>query len=62
MAEAAARDRPPFEVADVVRAYGEAFARNHVLTPEQAAVLRAILRCRTLELGGHLDVCVDCGH
>jgi Putative transposase/Transposase zinc-binding domain len=61
-AEKAARARPSVEVADVVRAYGEAFARSRALTPEQAAVLRAIARCRTAELGGHLDVCVDCGH
>ncbi len=25
-------------------------------------MLRAIMRCRTAALGGHLDVCVDCGH
>jgi hypothetical protein len=60
--ERVARDRPPFEIADVVRVHGEAFARSHVLTPEQAAVLRAVARCRTAALGGHLDVCVDCGH
>jgi hypothetical protein len=58
----AARRRPPFEIADVVRAHGEAFAQSHVLTPEQSAALRAIARCRTAELGGHLDVCLDCGH
>jgi len=32
------------------------------LTPEQSAVLRAIVRCRTAELGGHLHVCLACGH
>lgn len=35
--------------------------RSHVLTPDQHAVLRAIARCRTAELGGHLDVCTSCG-
>jgi Putative transposase/Transposase zinc-binding domain len=54
--------RPPFEIADIVRAYGAAFAENHRLTPEQAAVLRAVARCRTADLGGHLDVCRDCGY
>jgi predicted Zn-ribbon and HTH transcriptional regulator len=58
----AARRRLPFEIADVVRAHAEAFAQSHVLTPEQSAALRAIARCRTAELGGHLDVCVDCGY
>jgi len=36
--------------------------RTHVLLPEQHAVLRAIQRCRTAELGGHADVCDACGH
>ena len=54
--------RASIEIADVVRAHGDVFARGHALTPEQSAVLRAIRRCRTAELGGHLDVCVDCGH
>jgi hypothetical protein len=58
----AARARPAVEIADVVRAYGEALARSRTVTPEQAEALRAIARCRTAELGGHLDVCVDCGH
>jgi hypothetical protein len=61
-AEAAARARPSCEIADVVRGHGEAFARGRSLTLEQAAALRAIARCRTAALGGHLDVCVDCGH
>lgn len=54
--------RPALEIADIARAHGEAFARSHPLTPEQSAVLRAIVRCRTAALGGHLDVCHDCGH
>ena len=36
--------------------------RAHVLSPEQHAVLRAVARCRTPALGGHVDVCDDCGH
>jgi Putative transposase/Transposase zinc-binding domain len=57
-----ADDRPALEVADIVRAHGEAFVRAHVLTPDQHAVLRAIVRCRTAALGGHADVCDSCGH
>lgn len=57
-----ATDRPALEVADIVRAHGEAFVRAHVLMPEQHAVLRAIARCRTAALGGHVDVCSACGH
>jgi hypothetical protein len=57
-----AEGRPALEVADIVRAHGDAFVRAHVLTPDQHAVLRAIVRCRTAVLGGHADVCDSCGH
>jgi hypothetical protein len=57
-----ATDRLRLEVADIVRAHGEAFARAHVLLPEQHAVLRDIARCRTAALGGYVDVCAACGH
>lgn len=36
--------------------------RAHALSPDQHAVLRAIARCRTPALGGHVDVCNACGH
>jgi hypothetical protein len=56
--------RPPLEVADIVRAAGEAFIeRNrHWLPWKHIKVLRAIRRCRTAALGGHLDECLRCGH
>jgi Putative transposase/Transposase zinc-binding domain len=57
-----AKDRPALEVADIVGLHGEAFARAHVLSPDQHEVLRAIVRCRTAVLGGHVDVCDACGH
>jgi len=53
--------RPRLEVADIVRAHGDAFARAHALTPLQLDVLRDIARCRTAELGGHKEVCTACG-
>lgn len=45
-----------------MRDHGEAFLRAHIVTPAQHAVLRDIVRCRTAALGGHVDVCDDCGH
>jgi len=56
------RTRPALELADVVRAHGEAFAKSRILRPEERGALRAILQCRTAELGGHLDVCTACGY
>src|SRR5881296_4564591 len=53
--------RPRFEVADIVRTYGEAFRATHPVSPEQARVLRAIGQCRTAALGGHVEACETCG-
>jgi hypothetical protein len=50
------------ELSDIVRLHGEALRQRRVLTPEQHATLRAIERCRTAALGGHLDKCMRCGH
>jgi hypothetical protein len=50
------------ELADIVRSHGEAYRRSYALTPDQAAVLRDIGRCRTVALGGHLDVCDECAY
>src|SRR6202790_3280718 len=56
--------RPPLEVADLIRAAGDAFLeRNrHWLRWKHIKVLLAIRRCRTAALGGHLDECTHCGH
>ena len=56
--------RPPLEVADLIRSAGTAFLeRNrHWLSWKHVKVLRAIRRCRTAALGGHLDQCTRCGH
>jgi hypothetical protein len=57
-------DRPPLEVADLVRAAGDAFIERSRkwITGKHVKVLRAIARCRTAALGGHLDECTRCGH
>ena len=53
--------RPRLEVADVFRAFATSYRAHHTLNPDQARVFDAILACRTAALGGHLDVCEDCG-
>src|SRR5712671_2855771 len=57
-------DRPPLEVADLVRAAGDAFIERSRMwiTWKHVKVLLAIARCRTAALGGHLDECTRCGH
>jgi len=57
-------NRPPLEVADLVRTAGEAFIeRNRQwIRWQHVKVLRAIAACRTAALGGHIDQCTRCGH
>jgi putative transposase/transposase-like zinc-binding protein len=52
--------RPRFEVADIVREYGQAFRATHHVSHEQARVLHAIGQCRTAARGGHGEVCEAC--
>jgi hypothetical protein len=56
--------RPPLEVADLVRAAGDSFIERsrQWITWKHVKVLLAIQRCRTAELGGHLDECIRCGY
>src|SRR6202163_1013168 len=55
--------RPAVEVADILREQGDLFIeQNPWLNFQQLSVLRAIARCRTAALGGHIDQCSQCGH
>lgn len=56
--------RPPLEVADIVRAAGKKFVENsrEWITAQHLKVLRAIARCRTAALGWHVDECTRCGY
>ncbi len=51
------------EVADVFRRHGEAYRRLHEghLGRVERRVMSAIELCRTAALGGHTEVCADCG-
>ena len=53
--------RPRFEVADVLRAHGDAYRVAHPVSPMQARVMRRLASCRTAALGGHRDICAGCG-
>jgi len=55
--------RPAVEVADILRAQGNAFLDRYERTFDfqQLKAFRAIPRCRTAALGGHIDVCSSCG-
>ncbi|MDP9225860.1 MAG: IS91 family transposase [Actinomycetota bacterium] len=50
-------------MADILRAQAHRFLEQHPwLSVQQRSVLRALQRCRTAALGGHLDRCGTCGH
>jgi len=55
--------RPAVEVADIVRAHVGTFVQQNAwLNYQHLTVLRAIARCRTADLGGHIDRCTGCGY
>ena len=56
--------RPIVEVADILRAQGDRFLDRYRrgFDFQQLKAFRAIQRCRTAALGGHIDACPKCGH
>ena len=53
--------QPQVEVADVLRKVGSKI-ENYGLNTWQLRTLLAIKKCRTAELGGHIDACDGCGN
>jgi Transposase zinc-binding domain len=49
------------ELADIFRAYGESYRRDHPLPVSHLKVIQAVERCRTAILGGHIERCDSCG-
>src|SRR5687768_9962075 len=58
---AARGPRPRYELADIFREYGEAYRRHCWLPASHLRVMRAVERCRTAALGGHMQKCDSCG-
>jgi hypothetical protein len=56
--------RPKLEVADIFRAHGGAYRRDHAghLNLPQLKVMSAVESCRTATLGGHVAACTKCDH
>lgn len=54
--------RPAFEVADVINTHWQDMLRSCQFNTWQLRTLDAIRRCRTASLGGHVDLCTNCGH
>ena len=62
LAETEFDGRKRFEVADIIRMYGEKYRGEHTLTHKQELVMAAIEHCRSSALGYHVDACGNCGH
>jgi hypothetical protein len=54
--------KPAYELAQVIDRFGEEFDQKHSPNSYVKRTLSALLRCRTLSLGGHVDKCDQCGH
>lgn len=52
--------RVKYEVADVLRQYGDQYKSRYPATENQRKVMAAITSCRTAQLGGHSEVCNNC--
>jgi hypothetical protein len=48
-------------LAEIFRRHGPAYLAKHVLSSAKAKVWRAIVACRTVLLGGHVETCDCCG-
>ena len=50
------------EVQDIFKSYGEAYLRKNLVSAIQYKAMMAISKCRTSELGGHVEECQECGY
>lgn len=54
--------RPKYDIGEIARQHRDDLEARHTLGARQKRVLTDLGRCRTAALGGHLDVCLDCGY
>lgn len=53
--------RTPYDLGQIIREHGEEFLRSHnVVTPVRRTFVH-LAQCRTSALGGHMEVCPNCG-
>jgi hypothetical protein len=54
--------RATHEVADVIRLFGEQLLAAGQVSPARRRVMRALVACRTAQLGGHVEACDSCDY
>ncbi len=55
------RDKRTPELADIFCKYGRAYIESRAMPLEHYKIMKDIVVCRTASLGGHVEVCDDCG-
>lgn len=53
--------RTRFDVGGIIRDYGGEFFARHAVVSQVRKTFAALASCRTSRLGGHVEVCPDCG-
>lgn len=53
--------RPRYEVGQIIRDWSSEFYARHAAVPQVRKSLGAMAVCRTRALGGHVEVCPECG-
>jgi hypothetical protein len=53
--------RTKFDVGQIIRDYSEDFYKKYTVVPQVRKSFTAMANCRTKILGGHVEVCPECG-
>ena len=54
--------RTDLEVADIFRQYFDDYKNKYKTPVHIKKIVSDIITCRTAALGGHVEICEDCGH
>ncbi|MEA1927969.1 MAG: IS91 family transposase [Candidatus Auribacterota bacterium] len=57
-----AKPRPNWEVADILRLYGDEYRRDYNPPGDHRQIMHLLEICRTISLGGHIEKCDSCSH
>ena len=53
--------RTLYDLGQIIRTHGEKFLNSHNVVPEVERAFMHMAQCRTSALGGHVEVCPECG-
>ena len=53
--------RTKFDIGQIIRCHGDEFLSKHQVVPAVRRAFAHMAQCRTSALGGHVEVCPECG-